>query len=269
MNGYKTGGDWTDVTSIGRNEVVFEGRHKAYGAYYIRQRYPNALLSAFLSGIVFIALCVFIPYALRNISHTLAATKPDVVITPTDVLLHRNIIVPPVTHTTIRPPRTPVNRFMPPVITRQPVDSAPPLNPNPHTVTTPNPTPGDSGGGDIQVPNPGGNPLPEPPDNTPRTWVSEMPKFPGGDIEGYIGSKIRYSPEDVQLGIQGTVYASFVIEKDGSVSNVKLLKGIYGGTDLDNEALKVLSEMPKWIPGKQDGHPVRIQYMIPIHFKLQ
>src|ERR1017187_10372802 len=66
MNGYKTGGNWTDVTSFGRNEVVFEGRHKAYGAYYIRQRYSNSLLFSLLSAISLIAVCAVIPYFLRH-----------------------------------------------------------------------------------------------------------------------------------------------------------------------------------------------------------
>lgn len=269
MNGYKTGGDWTDVTSIGRNEVVFEGRHKAYGAFYIRKRYPNALYFSFLSAITFVAICAYVPYAMRNISHVRAAAKPDVIIKPTDVLIHTDIIIPQIKHPAVKPPRINPNQHMPPVITRQPIDSDPkpiveqPL-PNPNPV---NPLPG--GPPDIGNPGPGGPPPPLPPVEKTFMWVAEMPKFPGGDVETYIGEKIKYSEEDIKLGIEGTVHATFIIEKDGSVSNVKLLRGIAGGSDLDKEALRVLSEMPKWTPGKQDGHPVRVQFSIPIQFKLR
>jgi protein TonB len=269
MNGYKTGGDWTDVTSIGRNEVVFEGRHKAYGAYYIRQRYPSALLYALLSAIAFIATCALIAYAFRNISHMEAATKTDVAIKPTDVLIHREVIIPPAAHPHVQPPRITPNRFMPPEITQQP-DSIPIARTNDHTAFVPNGIPGiGNEPPDLNPVPPSGNPLPSPPDNQIRTWVNEMPKFPGGNIGDYLAKQLRYPAEAVQLGIHGTVYASFVIERDGSVSNVVLLRGISGGPDLNKEALRVLSEMPKWAPGKQDGHPVRIQYTVPIHFKIQ
>lgn len=271
MNGYKTGGDWTDVTSIGRNEVVFEGRHKAYGAFYIRQRYPSALLFALLSAIAFIAACALIGNAFQNIYHLQAASKPDVVITPTDVLIHRQVIIPPAaTHPPVQPHKTTPNRFMPPVITHQPIDSIPSPKPDEDPIPSPVGNPGSGNGtpGPNPLP-PGGSPLPSPADNQVRTWVNEMPVFPGGDIEKYLASKTNYPPEEAQLGVQGTVYASFIIEKDGSVSTVKLERGISNGRELNEEALRVLSEMPKWSPGKQDGHPVRIQYVIPIHFKIQ
>jgi periplasmic protein TonB len=272
MNGYKTGGDWTDVTSIGRNEVVFEGRHKAYGAFYIRKRYPNALYLSFLSAITFIAVCVAIPYALRNIASTIPLPDRDFVVRPYDPVIHPPVQPPPLPRTTIKPPKTPVTRFTPPVITSHSIDSAAPIKPDDRTVIPPTGTDphGDStaetdnkttGGGGITPPE-------IPKDDKVRTWVSEMPKFPG-NIEDYLGKQISYSAEEVQLGIQGTVYVSFVIEKDGSVTNVNMEKGISGGTDLNREALRVISGMPKWSPGKQDGYPVRVQYMIPIHFKLQ
>ncbi len=270
MNGYKTGGDWLDITSIGRNEVVFEGRHKVYGAYYIRQRYPNALLFALLSAIGFIASCAIIAYAFRSINHSDSASKSDVVITPNEVLIHREIIIPPVSHPHIQQPKINPNRFMPPLFTRQPIDSIQQITRDEHTTTA---IIGNPGTGtettEINISSSPANPVPSIEDNKPRTWVNEMPKFPGGDIEKYLASHTNYPPEEASLGVQGIVYASFIIEKDGSVSNVKLERGLSNGPDLNKEALRVLSEMPKWSPGKQDGHPVRIQYMIPIHFKIQ
>ena len=268
MNGYKTGGDWTDVTSIGRNEVVFEGRHKAYGAFYIRKRYPNALLVSLLSAIAFVGLCSFGAYVFRGIAQHVAASGPVVIVTPLDPTVKPRIIIPPPTHPPVQPPKTTTPHVTPPVIASQPIiDTAPPIH-SEHTSVTP---PGNGApGNDTRVnPLPNDNPLPEPEDNKIRLWVNEMPKFRGGKIEDYLAKQLQYPAEEAQLGMQGIAYVSFVIEKDGSVSNVVLERGISNAPDLNKEALRVISEMPAWIPGKQDGHLVRIQFVVPIRFKVQ
>ena len=98
--------------------------------------------------------------------------------------------------------------------------------------------------------------------------VEEMPSFPGGDRElmEHIAKNIKYPQEAMDKEIQGRVFVSFVVEKDGSVSNVELKRGIGGGCD--EEAIRVISTMPKWNPGKMKGEPVRVSYMMPINFKL-
>jgi TonB family protein len=98
--------------------------------------------------------------------------------------------------------------------------------------------------------------------------VEEMPKFPGGDEawSKYISTALKYPPEAKKKGIQGPVYIMFVIEKDGSVSEAKVLKGI--GSDCDEEALRVVKESPKWEPGKHNGSPVRVQLHLPVKFTL-
>ncbi len=98
--------------------------------------------------------------------------------------------------------------------------------------------------------------------------VEEMPKFPGGDeaMFKFIAENVKYPEKAKDEEISGRVFISFVIEKDGSVSNVKVLRGIGGGCD--EEAARVISSMPKWKPGKQKGEFVRVSYQIPIMFKL-
>lgn len=99
------------------------------------------------------------------------------------------------------------------------------------------------------------------------TIVQQRPIFPG-DINKWLADNIVY-PKDAQTNnIQGTVYVNFIVEKDGSVSGVKVLRGVQGGNSLNDEALRVVSIMPKWQPGMQNGHTVRVQYMVPIHFVL-
>jgi protein TonB len=99
--------------------------------------------------------------------------------------------------------------------------------------------------------------------------VEEMPAFPGGEqkLMEYVGKNIKYPQIARETGIQGRVFIGFVVEPDGSVSNVKLLRGIGGGCD--EEAMRVVKSMPRWKPGKQRGKAVRVSYQIPVFFKLQ
>ena len=95
-----------------------------------------------------------------------------------------------------------------------------------------------------------------------------MPQFPGGEraMMEFIGSNVHYPEEAKDKGIEGRVFVSFVVEKDGSVTEVEVRKGI--GNLCDEEAVRVVKAMPKWTPGMQDGKPVRVHYNLPFFFKL-
>lgn len=101
------------------------------------------------------------------------------------------------------------------------------------------------------------------------TIVEEMPSFPGGEeaLMKYLGNNIRYPAIAKDAGIQGTVYVTFVVEKDGEVTNVRVLRDIGGGTA--EEAIRVVENMPDWKPGKQRGKSVKVQYNLPIRFTLR
>jgi len=101
------------------------------------------------------------------------------------------------------------------------------------------------------------------------TVVESMPTYPGGVAARmkFLQENIKYPQMARESGIQGTVYVTFVVEPDGSVSDVRVLRGIGGGCD--EEAVRVIKAMPKWIPGKQRGKPVRVQFNMPIKFTLQ
>ncbi len=98
--------------------------------------------------------------------------------------------------------------------------------------------------------------------------VSEMPEFPGGveAMMNYIAENVKYPEKAKEKGISGRVFVGFIVEKDGSVTSAKVLRGIGGGCD--EEAARVISSMPKWKPGKVGGEPVPVSYQIPINFKL-
>ena len=96
-----------------------------------------------------------------------------------------------------------------------------------------------------------------------------MPQFPGGDqaMMKFVSENVQYPEEAKEKEISGRVLVGFIVEKDGSVNEVKIVRGIGGGCD--EEAVRVVKVMPKWKPGKEKGKPVRVSYMMPIFFKLQ
>lgn len=98
--------------------------------------------------------------------------------------------------------------------------------------------------------------------------VEEMPQFPGGAVElmKFLSETVKYPEAAEEKGTQGRVIATFIVEKDGSISGAKVVKGV--SEELDAEALRVVNAMPKWTPGKQSGKTVRVKYTIPITFRL-
>ena len=99
--------------------------------------------------------------------------------------------------------------------------------------------------------------------------VDEVPQFPGGfaGLMQYLSTNVRYPEDAKEAGTQGSVIVSFIVEKDGSISNARVTKPTY--SSLDEEALRVISAMPKWTPGKQNGEAVRAKYSVPVTFRLK
>ena len=99
--------------------------------------------------------------------------------------------------------------------------------------------------------------------------VEQMPSFPGGQgaLMSWLGSNIKYPVVAEENGVQGRVVCTFVVERDGSITDVKVVRGV--DPSLDKEAVRVLKAMPKWIPGKQNGSAVRVKYTVPVTFRLQ
>ena len=99
--------------------------------------------------------------------------------------------------------------------------------------------------------------------------VAEAPEFPGGfaAMIQYLSNNVRYPKDAKEAGTEGRVIVSFIVEKDGSISNARVTKPTY--SSLDEEALRLVSTMPKWMPGKQDGEAVRVKYSVPVSFRLK
>ena len=99
--------------------------------------------------------------------------------------------------------------------------------------------------------------------------VEEMPQFPGGPsaLFEYLSKNIKYPVVAEENGVQGRVIVTFVVERDGSITDVKVVKSV--DPSLDKEAQRVVKSMPHWIPGKQNGSAVRVKYTVPVTFRLQ
>jgi TonB family protein len=104
-----------------------------------------------------------------------------------------------------------------------------------------------------------------------RDSIGELPRFPGGTIamNNFIASNVIYPDSAKSNGINGTCYISFTINTDGSISNVKVLRGVSGCSECDKEAVRVIKLMPAFIPASKNGQAIRVQYNLPINFRLK
>ncbi len=243
------------------DEIIFRYRNKDYGAYYMRKKYTSYLFIAIIIAItVFVTTSLF-PY--------LFIKKPVTEIS--EGALYSEYLVPPPDNT-----KKPEDDLLPKLkkIQQKAKFDIPQITANAEEITDDFSTesrPGDSAsdgnsstGSREGTLNAGdGNP------DAVYTYVEEPPIFPGGENARmmFLRNNIKYPQLALQNKIQGKVYISFIVEKDGSLSNIKVLQGI--GAGCDEEALRVMRLMPKWKPGKTQGHPVRVVISMPINFILQ
>ncbi len=112
-------------------------------------------------------------------------------------------------------------------------------------------------------------PIEEEEDNVIFQVVEKMPSFPGGDaaLFKFLNENVKYPVIAQENGVQGRVICQFVVNRDGSIVDVEVVRSV--DASLDKEAIRVIKSMPKWSPGQQRGKPVRVKYTLPVNFKLQ
>lgn len=247
-------------------DLVFENRNKEYGAYLLRRSYDNRLLVGLFGTLLVATLLLFIP---RLLPHTI----PDVII-PEDFGPVIKLIEPPVLPR--RRPETPrrpaVQHIVPhntiPVITTDIVEDLP-VTDEPVTFSNDGSETGTVNDADITGVTTGvvEEPIVDDP-NRVLPGAEIMPRYQGGEraLMEFLQKKLRYPSAPRRLGIDGTVHVSFVVNGDGTIRDVAILKGIH--PDLDAEAMRVVSMLPGWIGGKQGGRPVAVRMVLPIKFKL-
>jgi len=257
-------------------ELVFDDRNKTYGAYELRQHYSQTMVKAMLIAFLSVTtIAIIIGLIIRPV-----VSHADVVkITP--VQLH-NYVFPavvkppkPITHTKeVIPPATPVatHKFVPLVVAPDIKVTVDP--PKASTLTT-----GAIGTIDAKGPaSNAGNINPGPAkvgggagtDDSPVSTfgLERLPEPIGGAAawSKFLQRNLKYPDMAVDSRMQGRVWVSFIVEKDGHLSDIVVERGV--GYGMDEEALRVLKMAPAWKPGIQNGQPVRVKYNIPINFQL-
>ncbi len=255
-------------------DVVFAGRNKSYGAYELRKENGRNTRTALIIGVIVFVVAIsantivnmitgFIPKGKEKIKIT------NVVLSPPPPDLKKPPPPPPP-----EPPKPRVDqvKFPPPVVKPDVEVKEKPPTIEELKVADPGPKnlKGDKDAPPV-IDEPAGTAEKQVTEENPNqifTAVEQVPLFPGGP-EGfgkYLSKAIHYPSIARENGTQGKVYVTFVVERDGSLTDVKVVRGI--GDGCDEEAARALRASPKWKPGIQNGRPVRVQYSVPVSFTL-
>jgi protein TonB len=242
------------------DEIIFKNRNKSYGAYDLRKRYKSATSISILSGIAF---SVILMTALSfSTEEGKASADPETVI----IIISEPLLQEPVTPPEVKPPAVsePVAKYQVPEVTNDSTQVTVDIPITDDLIrTTINGDLNDT----MRVIEPTDPILPA--EDKIFIAVEESPEYPGGipELMNYISQNLKYPSEAVLNNIQGKVILKFVVNADGSVDRVELLRSI--DPLLDNEAIRVVSSLPRFKPGKQGGVPVRVWFSIPFSFKLR
>lgn len=264
----------TNVVSYSNiDEIVFEDRNKGYGAYVLRKKYTKHVYIALLLAFSIAAFAIGLPEIIKLLTpKEEVVEKPKMKVSIADLAPPPPITAtPPPPKLNLPPPPTEVIKFLPPKVTEKEV----PEEEEMPTIEEVKKAPVI---GAENIEGPGDIVFEEPPAeigtgeeesaNKIFTVVEQMPEFPGGtgELMKYLGKNIRYPDAAQSRGVEGTVYVSFVVSTEGKITDVNVLKGI--GSGCDEEAVRVISKMPAWKPGKQSGRAVTVRYQLPVKFKL-
>ncbi|HNW90160.1 MAG TPA: TonB family protein [Bacteroidales bacterium] len=247
------------------DDIIFENRNKEYGAYSLRKSYNKNMMSAVIIAIVIFLVGVTVPLLANYFNKgTIIAGGDDIIVIMDNIPKNKEVVKLPETAAETKK----VPAYKAPVVVNTDEDTPDDLSELAEKVN--NTIPSDTSGGAVNIPDDKPKPTVIDDDiNTPAPMiVEEMPEFPGGEAarKKFLSENIKYPQIAREIGTQGPVYVNFVVEKNGSITGVKILRGI--GSGCDEEALRVINAMPNWIPGRQNGKEVRVQINMPIHFKL-
>ena len=272
-----------DLIDNGWIDLVFEGKNHSYGAYQLRKetgkRNLMAILVMFAIGVA-IAAFVAIKGVVENAMKQDVAIEADVELAKLAEKKEAKVEKkeePKVEKVEVEKVKSSV-KFVPPVIKKddevkpeEELKSQEELNKTNTAIGAFDVKGNDEAAGEVlkakEV-----IAQPEPPkEEETKVFdvVEQMPSFPGGPsaLMQYLSSNIKYPVVAEENGVQGRVVCTFVVERDGSITDVRVIRSV--DPSLDKEAVRVVKSMPKWIPGKQNGSAVRVKYTVPVTFRLQ
>ena len=254
---YFSARNWQQVTSADRNEIVFADRNKEYGAYTLRRDYDKRMVIILVSFVATLALSFGIFAYLKSIPEEVIEIKPVDVSTIPPAKPEEELPPPP--------PEPPVpileklTQFLPPVIVNEEVDEVPPIQENleDKKISTINQE-GSDDSFNASV-GPAETVVEAPKVEQIYEAVEEDAEFPGGKPSDFVSS--HFNP-DAAADVEGKIIVRFVVELDGSISNVDVARGL--SPEANREAIRVIRSMPRWKPGKNNGKAVRSRFSLPI-----
>ena len=272
--------DNAQLASASLNDIVFEGRNKEYGAFQLRRIYGRNVSRALVIGTILLTILVFIPAVAKFFEDR----KPKEVLN-----LKENVLMdaPPLDETKPPPPPPPPEappppppklttvKFTPPVVKKdeevkkeEVPDQEELKDKTVATVTVK----GNTDAPDLSaLSGEGDKVVAEVVENKVYTYVEQMPALPGGGgmaaIVAAIQKNFRYPAADLRNQVEGRVFASFTVDENGDVSDVKIVKGLTG--TVDAETIRSIKALPKFIPGKQNGRAVKVSFTVPVTLKIQ
>ena len=273
-----------DLISRDWTEMVFEGRNKEYGAYRLRKnagkRNLYSLITIFIAALAIwggISLVKFVESRTKTVAQTSVA-ELSVLNQP-----KKKAEVKQQQKVKLEQPEKVVERvkssvkFTAPVIKKddevKPEDELKTQDELMNTKTAIGALDvkgnDDANGEVLKLKEAVAQPEPKPEVEKVFDVVEQMPSFPGGPsaLMEWLSNNVKYPVVAQENGVQGRVVVSFVVERDGSITDVKVVRGV--DPSLDKEASRVVKAMPRWIPGKQNGSAVRVKYNVPVAFRLQ
>lgn len=264
------------------DDMVFEGRNKAYGAFILRRLYHQHLARASASAIVLSLLLVSAPLLIKQLFPPMVKAAELTVLPPPVIELvappifeSKKEVAPPArVETVVRPPAEVIPtkivkdelvkpELVKPTITEVgPIDN---IDGDTGPATTGPATGATTGAGGTT--DSGNTKAPAPP--APFVTAEVMPQFVGGNeaLVRYMQKNLRYPPLALRNNVEGKVYISFTVQASGAIADVQVLKGLGYGTD--EEATRVVKDMPAWTPGQQNKRSVAVRYTLPITFRYE
>ena len=274
-----------DILRSDMLDLVFDGRNKAYGAYDLRRRYPKHVGRALLITVLMVLAILLFGVIRKNLLNQEEKVETNVEVTLTEPPpMDESKPPPPPPPAPPPPPVRATIQYVPPKIVIDKEASKTDIEDIEKVKEENLGTKTQEGVKNVEddintnvdpssiLGNESKKVIEEKKDDDNKVFVAveQMPEFPGGTAEmmRWLSDNIRYPSEAAQNNLTGKVNVKFVVEKDGSITDVTLIRdGVGGGAGA--EALRVVKKMPKWKPGKQNGKAVRCSFQIPINFRLE
>lgn len=272
-----------DLISNEWADIVFQGRNKVYGAYQLRRgtskrNIVSMIFVAAVAAVAYVGLAAYNSYQESQKAKFEAEMEASLLEAKKEAKVEKKTETPKVEQVQKVEKVKSSIAFTPPVIKKdsevkpeEEMKTQDELKETKTAIGAFDVKGNDEAGGtvlkaveDIAAPEP---PKQEEEQNKIFEVVEQQPQFPGGSVNGWLADHIKYPVVAAENGIQGRVVVQFVVERDGSVSQVRVVRGV--DPSLDKEAQRVISSMPKWIPGKQNGQSVRSRFTVPVTFRLQ